>query len=170
MEEEEEVQLDGVIETLIASREKVFSDVELSITKAQRKQKDTYDRKHQPASINVGAEVLLENTAQKQRKGGKLEPVWLGPYIVSRCVGKGLYELSRNGKVMKKKANIGRLKVYRKRTLKEMQLNVRSEEEMEESQMVEERKRSGIPVEEKRERSGSGGSSRVRRHSYEPPF
>ena len=40
MEEEEEVQLDGVIETLIASREKVFSDVELSITKAQRKQKD----------------------------------------------------------------------------------------------------------------------------------
>ncbi len=116
-EEEEEVQLDEVIGSVLASREKVFGDAELSITKAQGKQKDTYDRKHQLASINVGEEVLLENTAQKQRKGGKLEPAWLGPYVVSRCVGKGLYELSRNGKVIKKKANIGRLKRYKKSIL-----------------------------------------------------
>ena len=107
MEEEDEVRLDAVIETLISSREKVLNDAKVYITKAQRKQKDTYDRKHPPANTFVGAQVLLENTVQKQRKGGKLESAWLGPYIVSRCVGKGLYELLRNGKVVKTKANIG---------------------------------------------------------------
>ena len=61
--------------------------------------------------------MLLENTAQKQRKGGKLEPGWLGPYTVNRCVGKGLYQLWRDGKVVKSKANVGRLKEYRKRLL-----------------------------------------------------
>jgi len=64
----------------------------------------------------VGTEVLLENTAQKQRKGGKLEPAWLGPYTIHRCIGKGLYELSKDAKVVKKKANVARLKIYRKRT------------------------------------------------------
>ena len=106
-DEEEEVQFDKVIGSLLASREKVFGNCEFSITKAQGEQKDTY-RKHQLASINVGEDVLLlENTSQKQRKGGKLEPAWLGQYVVSRCVGKGLYELSRNGKVIKKRQILG---------------------------------------------------------------
>ena len=59
--------------------------------------------------------MLLENTAQKQRKGGKLDPAWLGPYIIHRCIGKRLYELSSDGKVVKKKANVARLKIYTKR-------------------------------------------------------
>ena len=98
--------------TIHASREQVFQHAKSSITSAQKKQKETYDRKHQPADIVVGTQVL---TAQKQRKGGKLEPAWLGPYTVHRCIGKGLYELSKEGKVVKKKANVARLKVYRKR-------------------------------------------------------
>ena len=44
---------------------------------------EAHDRKHQPGEIAVGTQVLLENTAQKQRKGGKLEPAWLGPYSTS---------------------------------------------------------------------------------------
>ena len=63
----------------------------------------------------MGTQVLLENTAQKQRKGGKLEPAWLGPYNINRCVGKGVYELSKDGKIVKKKANAARLKIYKKR-------------------------------------------------------
>ena len=128
-ENSDEVKLDEVMESLLESRKKVFGDVAINITKAQEKQKNTYDRKHELVTINRGAEVLLENTAQKQRKGGKLEPAWLGPYIVSRCVGKGLYELSRNGKIVKTKANIARLKVYKKRSLKEMQLQSFEDEE-----------------------------------------
>ena len=68
--------------------------------KKSRKQHN-YDRKHQPAEIALGTQVLLENTAQKQRKGGKLEPMWMGPYTINRRIGKGLYELSRDGKVIK---------------------------------------------------------------------
>ena len=57
--------------------------------------------------------MLLENTAQKQRKGGKLCPAWLGPYTISRNLGKGVYELKNAaGSIVRKKANISRLKVY----------------------------------------------------------
>ena len=69
--EEDRVDLDGVIPPLIASRERVFQKAEGNITSAQKQQKETYDRKHLPGEI---AKVLLENTAQKQTKGGKLEP------------------------------------------------------------------------------------------------
>ena len=66
--------------------------------------------------LKVGTVVLLENTMQKQRKGGKLEPLWLGPYTIHRDLGKGLYELSNQaGMVLKKKVNIARLKEYVKR-------------------------------------------------------
>ena len=113
--EEDRVDLDGVIQSLIASREQVFQKAEGNITSAQKQQKETYDRKHLPGEIAIGTHVLLENTAQKQRKGGKLEPAWLGPYTINRCVGKGLYELCKDGKVVKKKVNTARLKIYRKR-------------------------------------------------------
>ena len=103
------------VQALIKSMEKVFMKAESNILSAQKQQNETYDRKHQPEEIAVGTEVLRENTAQKQRKGGKLEPAWLGPYVIHRCIGKGLYELSRDGKVVKKKANIAQLKIYVKR-------------------------------------------------------
>ena len=72
----------------------------------------------------MGTEVLLENTVQKQRKGGKLEPAWLGPYTINRSIGKGLYELRRDGKIVKKKANIARLKMYKKRCRDDMSHSV----------------------------------------------
>ena len=50
--------------------------------------KETYNRKHLKEKLKVGTEVLLENTAQQQRKGGKMEPAWMGPYTINRCIGK----------------------------------------------------------------------------------
>ncbi len=112
----DEENTDAFIEELVIARNQVFRNVEENIHAAQKSQKETYDRKHQPKVFPVGTPVLLENTKQKQRKGGKLEPLWLGPYTVSRDVGKGLYELTnQSGKVLKKKANIGRLKEYQER-------------------------------------------------------
>ena len=47
-----------------------------------------------------------------------MNDVFKGPYIVNRCLGKGIYEIqSEGGKVLKQKGNIGRIKVYRKRDL-----------------------------------------------------
>ena len=56
--------------------------------------------------------MLLENTQQLQRKGGKLTERFKGPYIVRRCLGKGVYELeTKDGKVLKTKHNMNRLRV-----------------------------------------------------------
>ena len=43
-----------------------------------------------------------------------MDPVWLGPYTINRSLGKGLYELKNDttGEILKKKANIVRLKLY----------------------------------------------------------
>ena len=104
----------GIIENLLTAREHAFLKAEENILAAQKKQKQTYDRKHQAKVLPVGARVLLENTLQKQRKGGKLEPIWLGPYTISKDLGKGLYELANEaGKVVKK---IARLKEYQERS------------------------------------------------------
>ena len=58
--------------------------------------KETYNRKHLKEKLKVGTEVHLENTAQQQRKGGKMEPAWMGLYTINRCIGKGLYELKNS--------------------------------------------------------------------------
>ena len=78
--------------------------------------KETYDRKHLQSELPKGSEVLLENTAQKQCKGGKLDDAWLGPYTIHRHLGKGIYELANEkGKILKKKVNINRLKPFKRR-------------------------------------------------------
>ena len=75
------------IDQLLQSREEAFKDAEANIALAQKQQKETYDRKHQPPVMQLGSKVLLENTAQKQRKGGKMDPLWLGPYIINSDLG-----------------------------------------------------------------------------------
>lgn len=113
---EDEEDIDQKIQMLLSSREKSLMEAKINIVNAQEKQKETYDRKHLPDVLSEGTEVLLENTKEKQRKGGKMEPLWLGPYIVSRNINKGLYEIKNiKGKVIKKKANIKRLKIYNRR-------------------------------------------------------
>ena len=62
--------------------------------------------------MEVGMKVLLENTWEKERKGGKLADRWLGPYVINKDCGKGLFELKDvNDVVMKKKSNYSHLKV-----------------------------------------------------------
>ncbi|XP_064386706.1 sporozoite surface protein 2-like [Halichondria panicea] len=57
--------------------------------------------------LQLGIKVLVE------RKGGKLENKYSGPYIIKTSDGKGVYTLKDlDGKVLKKKCNIKRLKVY----------------------------------------------------------
>lgn len=63
--------------------------------------------------LQPGTKVLVENTYQKERKGGKLEEKYKGPYEIHKSLGKGVYELmSMDGKILKTKHNITRLKVY----------------------------------------------------------
>ena len=56
--------------------------------------------------------MLLENTQQLQRKGGKLTERFKGPYIIRRCLGKDVYELAtKDGKVLKTKHDMNGLKI-----------------------------------------------------------
>ena len=70
----EEIDLDTTIANHLCSREKAFSKVKVNINDAQKKQKKTYDRKHLCEELPIGALILVENTKDKQRKGGKLNP------------------------------------------------------------------------------------------------
>ena len=93
----EDNSLDETVGTLLESRSQAFQKAQVNITKAQKQQKKTHDRKHLQKELEVGTKVLLENTAQQRRKGGKLEPLRLVPYVINKCLGKGIYEL----KIMK---------------------------------------------------------------------
>ena len=59
---------------------------------------------------------MIKNTAQKDRKGGKLDDMFKGNYFIHERLGKGLYKLSnKKGVVLQKKLNISRRKVYKRR-------------------------------------------------------
>ena len=65
------------------------------------------------ASFKLNAVVLKKDFLRSKRKGGKLDPKWLGPYRISKLLGKGLYSLthSQNGHVVKR-VNRMHLKMY----------------------------------------------------------
>ena len=64
--------------------------------------------------LQPGTKVLLRNSAQDGRKGGKLQERWLGPYIIIELIGKGVYKIKnpKTGRDLKKGVNVCRLKIY----------------------------------------------------------
>ena len=105
--------IEHALENLLSAKKEAKELASINIKSAQQKQKEYYDRKHSPETFEAGAEVLMESTAQKQRKGDKLADKFLGPYTINRHVGKGLYELkNKSGKILQKKVNVIRLKRF----------------------------------------------------------
>ena len=88
-------QIKLAMTNLLSAREETKEKASKNIEEAQEKQKEYYDRKRSPETFADGTEVLVENTAQKQRKGGKLTDKWLGPYIINRHISKGLYKTQK---------------------------------------------------------------------------
>lgn len=62
--------------------------------------------------IQVGSHVLKKDFTRKKRKGGKLDDRWLGPYTISKDLGKGFYSLSDSMSVIVKRVNGAHLKIY----------------------------------------------------------
>lgn len=83
-----------------------------NITKAQERQKQNYDRRHEPLHYEVGDAVLLRNMENDARKGGKLQQDWSGPYVISKVLPKGLYKLKDGDRKLKRAYNSTRLKIY----------------------------------------------------------
>ena len=55
-----------------------------NVAKAQIKHKKDFQRRQSKGvktfNFEVGDKVLRRNSKNKGRKGGKMEPLWLGPY------------------------------------------------------------------------------------------
>ena len=83
------------LEVLTSHRMEVLQEVKKNINLAQKKQKKQYDEKHSRAACYiVGAKVLKKDFTRKRRKGGKMDPKWLGPYMITKDIGKGFYKLA----------------------------------------------------------------------------
>ena len=81
-------------EEVASKRRKLEETVKNNIEMAQTKQKTYYDKRFGAAScFKVGSKVFVKDFTRKKRKGGKLDTRWLGSYIVTTALGKGLFEL-----------------------------------------------------------------------------
>ena len=68
--EPSERDIEQAMENLVKIHKDITAKATVNISEAQKVQKDYYDRKHAPILMNKGAQVLIENTAQRERKGG----------------------------------------------------------------------------------------------------
>ena len=140
-----------------------------NIEKAQSRQKKAYDRrKNYVSDININDMVMRKLQKNVQRKGGKLEKKFAGPYKVVAKTVKGNCQLEdAKGKVLKTWFPINQLKKYLKRG------DVGLESETSDDSNVDEEKNNGIKVQKYSQdssikRSGKyqykiSGSSRKRR-------
>ena len=80
------------IERLAEGRRQRLQKAKENISAAQRKQKQHYDKKRaRPICYKIGALVLVKDFTRKKRKGGKLDPKWLGPYIIQKKLSRRVY-------------------------------------------------------------------------------
>ena len=64
------------------------------IRQAQLKQKEAYDKKHAaPERFQVDCLVLKKDFTRKKVKGGKLKNHYVGPYVITKALPHGVYEL-----------------------------------------------------------------------------
>ena len=87
-------------------------DATLALEAHQRRVKAQYDKSVKPRSFQEGDLVLLYDKKHDLLGAGTLQPLWLGPYIVTKVLSKGAYELQdcngipleepRNGLYLKK--------------------------------------------------------------------
>ncbi|KAL5471192.1 hypothetical protein EMCRGX_G029279 [Ephydatia muelleri] len=81
------------IEMLAKQWQKIISMIKETILEAQkRRQKYVYDRKHaNPNYFTIGELVLMKDFRRKRRAGGKLDSKYVGPYTITKILGKGYY-------------------------------------------------------------------------------
>ena len=85
--------------------------VKENATKAQKKQKNYYDKKSRQQNLKVGDEVLVLEPARRS----KLQLEWNGPYKVTRRVSEVDYEVQTQGRRREKKVyHVNLLKKWQK--------------------------------------------------------
>ncbi|KAG5278531.1 hypothetical protein AALO_G00099990 [Alosa alosa] len=86
------------VSSAIALKKKMDNIVKANVKKKQ-------DKRHKvlnPSILLVGQKVLRKNIRTQQRKGGKLERTWLGPFTITSIVNKSADLVNEVGKVFPK--------------------------------------------------------------------
>ena len=68
-------------------------DATLALKAHQCRVKAQYDKSVKPCSFQEGDLVLLYDQKHDLLGAGTLQPLWLGPYIVTKVLSKGAYKL-----------------------------------------------------------------------------
>ncbi|XP_039898953.1 transcription initiation factor TFIID subunit 4-like [Simochromis diagramma] len=114
----EEFMVDESVEDIVGQEEvsediqkhqKLLELVKDNVVKAQEKTKGKIKMMKRDVVFKVGDKVLRANISQ-QRKGGKLEANFLGPYIITAIQGKSADLQDSNGTIIPK-VNIDQLKL-----------------------------------------------------------
>ncbi|CAI5692190.1 unnamed protein product [Oreochromis niloticus] len=94
----------------IQKHQKLLELVKDNVVKAQEKTKGKIKMMKRDVVFKVGDKVLRANIRSQQRKGGKLEANFLGPYIITAIQGKSADLQDSNGTIIPK-VNIDQLKL-----------------------------------------------------------
>jgi hypothetical protein len=96
-------------ESCVRVREEGAKNIEAS----QQAQKLRYDLKHAGPTYKVGDMVMKFNRRRETRMGGKLAPIYTGPYKIAELVGTGCFRIcDADDKVLKQVVNAVNLKPY----------------------------------------------------------
>ena len=122
--------LDMTIEQMKKVKETMIGRAKVNIANAQIRQKRNYDKRFESKeNFEIGDLVLLENQVNRNRKGGKREKRFSGPYTILDISKAGNCTLKhKEGAVKKTKHPLAHLKQYH-----EKNLVVESENEIEEN-------------------------------------
>ena len=72
-------------------------------------------KRAKPLCYKVGALVLVKDFTRKKHKGGKLDPKWIGPYIIQKKLSRGVYTVVLHDDLLKTwKVTDAHLKLYKK--------------------------------------------------------
>ena len=122
--------LDMTIEQMKKVKETTIGRAKVNIANVQIRQKRNYDKRFESKeNFEIGDLVLLENQVNRNRKGGKREKRFSGPYTILDISKAGNCTLKhKEGAVKKTKHPLAHLKQYHERNLV-----VESENEIEEN-------------------------------------
>lgn len=116
-EEPSSMSVDEITSSMCAIKKEISERASNNIAQAQLKQKKDYSkRRGKCQTIKEGDKVLLRNLKRDDRKGGKCQKTWLGPYVCSKIHDKNLCELKSEGNdTLKKRYNMKHLRIYHQR-------------------------------------------------------
>jgi hypothetical protein len=101
----ENITFDDRIDAIEKIRKPIMEAAKANIDKAQARQKKNYDLKHIGVySFKVGDLVVKDLPRNKSRKGGKLDPKFMGPYKIHEVQDNGNFRLMNEstGRVLEK--------------------------------------------------------------------